>query len=268
MTIRLIALDVDGTLLDDKHRISDDNRDTIRRVAAQGVKVVLCTGRGAMSAQPVMEELGLEGVMITHNGASIMDTHGNILYEDTFTVREVDTLIRYCRQQGVHYDLNTSAHMLLDQMPDQAKKMYEAYYATPEMVQDVLAVTRPLVKFCMFGEPSLMDRVEREWPEGRHALRFIRSGDYFIDVIRPDVTKGKALRKLADIWSIERSDILAMGNYYNDVDMLEFAGIGVAVANAPDAVKEVADEVTVSNNEAAVHATLTKYMPDMVGGHD
>ena len=94
MTIKLIALDIDGTLLDDEHRIGEKNLRTIRRVAEQGVKVVLCTGRGAMSARPVMEELALEGVMITHNGASILDTKDNILYEDTFQVTELADLIR------------------------------------------------------------------------------------------------------------------------------------------------------------------------------
>jgi hypothetical protein len=259
--LKLVALDVDGTLLDDRHRISENNRNAIRRAAELGVKIVLCTGRGAMSTVPVMKELGLSGVMITHNGASVIDMDGNVLYEDPFPVSEVASLIDYCRRRGIHYDLNTSTRMLLDQMPEQAKKMYEAYYATPERVPDVLEVKEPLVKFCMFGEPALMDEVEREWPEGRHELRFIRSGDYFIDVIRPDVTKGKALRKLAEIWRIGREHILAMGNYYNDIEMLRFAGCGVAVANSPDEVKKAADEVTVSNNEDAVYVTLSKHLP-------
>lgn len=260
MKIKLIALDVDGTLLDDEHRISEKNKRTIRRAAEQGVKIVLCTGRGAMSAQPVMEELGLEGIMITHNGASIMDTQGNVLHEKTFTVRDIEDLITYCREHGVHYDLNTSSGMLLDQMPAAAEKMYSDYLATPERVEDVLKVEMPIVKFCMFGDKALIDQVERDWPPGRHALRFVRSGDYFVDVIRPDVTKGLALEKLAEIRQIDRTEILAMGNYYNDIDMLRFAGLGIAVANSPDEVKAAADEVTCSNNEDAVHVALSRYL--------
>lgn len=261
MSIKLIALDVDGTLLDDDHRISDNNIRTIRRAAELGVKIVLCTGRGSMSAKPVMEELGLEGVMITHNGASIMDTSGNVLHEYTFNIREVEELIHYCRKHGVHYDLNTSTNMIVDQMPADAKKMYDAFLAEPEMVGDVLQVDEPLVKFCMFGSQDMMDQVERDWPDDQQELRFIRSGDYFVDVMRPDVSKGIALKKLAEIWQVNRSEILAMGNYYNDIDMLRFAGIGIAVANSPDEVKQAADEVTVSNNEEAVHVALCKHLP-------
>lgn len=262
MTIKLIALDIDGTLLDDEHRIGEKNLRTIRRVAEQGVKVVLCTGRGAMSARPVMEELALEGVMITHNGASILDTKDNILYEDTFQVTELADLIAYCRERGIHYDINTSLDMIVDRMSDEARKMYEAYLADPQMVEDVLQVTSPLVKFCMFGDKPVMDQVERDWPQSEQKFRFIRSGDYFVDVMKPQVTKGRALQRLAEIWQIERTEILAMGNFYNDIEMLEFAGIGVAVANSPDPVKEAADEITVSNNEDAVHVVLSRYFPE------
>jgi len=261
MSIRMIALDVDGTLLDDDHRISENTIRTIRRAAEQGVKIVLCTGRGSMSAKPVMEELGLEGVMITHNGASIMDTNGKVLHEFTFSVRDVEELIRSCRERGVHYDLNTSDNMIVDQMTSEARMMYEAYLAMPDMVDDVLEVSEPLVKFCMFGSQDMMDQVERDWPDDQQELRFIRSGDYFVDVMRPDVSKGIALKKLAEIWQVNRSEILAMGNYYNDIDMLRFAGIGIAVANSPDEVKQAADEVTVSNNEEAVHVALCKHLP-------
>ena len=78
--------------------------------------------------------------------------------------------------------------------------MYEAYLADPQMVEDVLQVTSPLVKFCMFGDKPVMDQVERDWPQREQKFRFIRSGDYFVDVMKPQVTKGRALRRLAEIW--------------------------------------------------------------------
>jgi hypothetical protein len=117
------------------------------------------------------------------------------------------------------------------------------------------------VKICIFGSDEQMDQVERDWPDDQQALRFLRSGDCFVDVMRPDVSKGIALMKLAEIWQVDRSEILAMGNYYNDIEMLRFAGIGIAVANSPDEVKQAADEVTVSNNEDAVHVALSKHLP-------
>lgn len=265
--IKIIALDVDGTLLDDEHRISEQNKSTILRAAELGAEIVLCTGRGAISAQPVMEELGLKGIMITHNGASIMDTDGTVLHEHTFSIQDITELVAYCRERGIHYDLNTSVNMIVDQMPAAAKEMYDNYLAAPEMIADAMQITEPLVKFCMFGDKDVMDQVERDWPDGRLGFHFIRSGDYFVDVILPDVNKGRALRKFAEIRSVQQEGILAMGNYFNDIEMLRFAGIGVAVANSPDEVKEAADEVTVSNNESAVHVTLSKYVTEhMVNG--
>ena len=261
MNIKIIALDVDGTLLNDKHQISDNTKRTIRRVSKLGARIVLCTGRGAISAQPIMKELELEGVMITHNGASIMHTSGEILYENTFRVDDVRSLIEYCRRHDIHYDLNTSTKMIVDRMSDQARSTYRDYLAEPEMVEDVLHVDEALVKFCIFADKEEIDEVEKDWPPSRHPLHFIRSGDYFIDVMKPNVTKGGALYKLAELWGVKREEILAMGNYFNDIDMLQTAGIGVAVNNSPDQVKKAADEVTVSNNEEAVHVTLSKYFP-------
>lgn len=260
MNPKLIALDVDGTLLNDAHQLSENNRKVIQRLVEQGMKLVLCTGRGSPSAVPVMKKLNQRGVMITHNGSSTITTEGEILHEFTFDIQQIAGLIDYCRSRGIHFDLNTSMNMYIEHSPADAVHMYEQFMVNPDLIADAKQLSEPITKFTMFADQATMDLVEKDWPSQSHELRFIRSGDNFIDVMRSDVTKGLALQKLAALWGIDREEIVAMGNYYNDIEMLRFAGRGVAVANSPDEVKLAADEVTVSNNEDAVYHILKEYV--------
>ncbi|MNR51961.1 Sugar phosphatase YidA [compost metagenome] len=87
----------------------------------------------------------------------------------------------------------------------------------------------------------------------------IRSGDLFIDVMSPEANKGNALKALAATLEVDPEVIMAIGNYYNDLEMMAFAGLGIAVENSPDGVKEAADAVTSSNNDEGVHEAIRKY---------
>ncbi|WP_281886109.1 Cof-type HAD-IIB family hydrolase [Paenibacillus sp. YYML68] len=265
MNYRLIALDVDGTLLNDEHELSEMTIRTLHAVHAAGLRIVLCTGRGPGNAIPIFEEIGLEGVLITHNGASTVQSPGaGVLHEYAFAMRELEAVVRYCRERGVHFDVNTSWKLYVEKVAAPVALMYEQFLIEPVQVDDVLAMSEPVVKFTMFGEAEQMDRVEAdlrgEALELPNSFHYIRSGEQFIDMMLSTVSKGHALERLASSWGIEREQIIAMGNYYNDVDMLQFAGLGIAMDNSPEGVKAAADEVTLSNNEHGVHAALVKHV--------
>ncbi len=259
---QLIALDVDGTLLRDDHSLSECNRSTIREAAQRGAEIVLCTGRGTDSALPVLEELGLEGTLITHNGAVIVESHTReVIAEEGFEAEEIQPLIQHARDNGIHFDVCTAFELRVEALNAEVNAMYEKYLVSPREVADVLAVSGRLVKLTAFGTIAQMDQVEQEWqaflPE---AITLIRSGDFFVDVMRRGVSKGAALRKLSAIKGIPRERMMAIGNYFNDVAMLEEAGLGIAVDNSPDGVKKAADQVTASNNDDGVHHAIQQYI--------
>ncbi|MFD0678164.1 MULTISPECIES: Cof-type HAD-IIB family hydrolase [unclassified Paenibacillus] len=261
MKYSMIALDVDGTLLNDNYEITDITKQALQQAHASGIRIVLCTGRGPGNAVPILEQLGLEGVLITHNGAATIQTPGCILlHESGFSLTEIEPVIRYCRDKQVHFDVNTAFDMYVDKIGATEESMYEKYMLQPQRVSDVTLLNHSLVKFTIFGALELMDDVENdlrlmEMPKG---LQYIRSGDYFIDVMSLEASKGKALEKLAQQWNIPREEIIAMGNYYNDIEMLEYAGLGIAMENSPDAVKAAANLVTLSNNDNGVYKALVK----------
>ncbi|TDF95880.1 HAD family hydrolase [Paenibacillus piri] len=259
----MLALDVDGTLLNDQHEITALTRQALLQVHSAGVKIVLCTGRGPGNAVPILEQLGLEGVLITHNGAATVQTPGNVLlHECGFSVIEVAALIRYCREKRVHFDVSTTFGMYVNNRLGLAEaEMYKKFMLEPEHVDDLSLLDGKLVKYTLFGTPGQLDEVEREMPHIGlpDSLQYIRSGDFFIDVMSMEASKGKALEQLAVRWNMHPERIMAMGNYYNDLEMIQYAGLGIAMDNSPDAVKAAADAVTGSNNEDGVYTALVRF---------
>jgi Cof subfamily protein (haloacid dehalogenase superfamily) len=264
MKYKLVALDVDGTLLNDDHMLTEKTKRIISKVRNTGGTVVLCTGRGPTNTLPVLEQLGFEGTIITHNGAATVDsTERKILHSYPFDINEVSRLIEYCRMKVVHFDVCTAFKMYLEKIDDEQKKMYQKFMLHPKLVADVQKLDRCIVKFTVYDKPEVVDLVEKDWTNINMSLHMIRSGDRFIDVMHQEATKGNALRQLANLLKVDRSQIIAIGNYYNDIEMIKFAGMGIAMENAPQAVKETADDITASNNEDGVYAALEKHYFDL-----
>lgn len=263
MTFKLIALDIDGTLLNDDHELTPATAQAVRAAADQGATIVLCTGRGPGNAIPVMQELGLEGTVITHNGAATISTKGlELLHEFPFPREKLAPFIDYCREHRVHYDLNTPFELYVDaDLPEAIHLMYRNFNIAPVQIPHWTELQGHPVKFTVYdADQAVIEQVEADWMRFDTGLKVLRSGDYFIDIMHADASKGHALQKLAAIRGIEPKEILAIGNYYNDVDMLQFAGLGIAMENAPEAVKQAANTVTASNNDNGVAKALEKYV--------
>lgn len=259
--LKLLALDVDGTLLDDEHRLSPLTRDIIREWAANGVMVALCTGRGPLNTLPVMEELEIEGYLLTHNGAvTCHSSPFRIIREQTFDVRKVAELIRYCRTEAVHFDLCTATELFCEQMRADVARMYEHFLIRPQPIVDALDWHQSLVKLTLYGEPEQMDKAQRDCacllPSG---LQMTRSDLRFIDFMLTGINKGSALAELCRLYRIAPAEVMAIGNYYNDQQMIEFAGTGVAMGNAPADLQAIADQVAPSNNEDGVYHILKEW---------
>lgn len=256
----LIALDVDGTLLTDNHTLTSATRDAVREAAQRGAEIVLCTGRGPLSALPVLEELGLSGTLITHNGgATIHAESREVIHRYDIEPAKLEVFLAYCRKNGIHFDLNTAFEMMVEGMTPEAEMMYSRFHAQPTVLQPGDILPEGLVKFTVFGTKESMDLVEGDWRAWAPSLQAIRSGDLFIDVQHPEATKGMALEQLALSRGIEQSRVLAIGNYFNDMTMLSFAGHGIAMGNSPEAVKAAARTIARSNMEDGVAYALREH---------
>ncbi len=261
MKYKLIALDVDGTLINSEYQITESTIQTIKEIHRQGAHIVLCTGRGPSSTLPLLELLGIDGTVITHNGAVTVESVGSkLIHQFAFSMNELQPFVDYCRANTIHFDVNTAFEHYLEHLTDVEREMYKKYLVVPNQIDDVMTIQADIVKISIYAESDVLDQLTLDWPQiGHPEVKIIRSGEFFIDVMHHAANKGNALRSLANNWGIQAEDILAIGNYYNDVEMLKFAGLGIAMDNSPVDMKNDADAITSSNDEEGVHQALQQY---------
>lgn len=253
MDIKLLAIDVDGTLLTDEYKMTERTKSAIWKIRELGVKVILATGRGPKSCFQIMEELDLNDPIITHNGAVIFDpVTKHISLEIGFQAEELIPVIQYSRQAEIHFDLCTAFEMYNEGATREVKEIYKKFNVNPTFVEDSCLIEEQIVKFTLFGDEKKLDQAMVELLPQFPKWSFIRSGATFIDVIHPLATKGSALKHLIQEFGINPEHIVAFGNYFNDLEMIKLAGLGVAMANSPQQIMESADRVTTSNNEDGV----------------
>ncbi|WP_379138960.1 HAD family hydrolase [Paenibacillus sp. sgz500958] len=263
MKFKLIALDVDGTLLNDDHHLSDENKDAIAEVTAKGGQIVLCTGRSPQNSIPFMEELGLSGYVLGHNGgATVRVEDREVLHQYGMDARGLDPYIAYCRERSIHFDVSTAFDMYVDNVENLTKEahyMYEHFRIMPASLPAWEDFREPILKFTVFTQADILNEAQREWGTWTQQYNMLRSGEFFIDFMHPEASKGNALKNLAKQLGIAQEEVLSIGNYFNDISMLTYAGMGIAMDNSPVEVKAAADAVTGTNNEHGVRDALVKY---------
>lgn len=269
MKFRLLALDLDDTLLNDEFKISRQNADALRRAASLGVLVTLATGRMFRSALPFARELELNLPLITYHGALVKTAEG----KETLLHRPVPLdlakeVTSFCVERNFHVNAYIDDNLYVARHNE-----YSRYYQSIANVK--VEEVGDLAKF--LEEPptklTVIDHDGRLW-DLKKELDRLHGGQLTVTVSRPHflevtdarATKGQALKWLADRHGIPREQVAAIGDSYNDIDMLQFAGIGVAVANAPQEVKKAADYITASNTENGVSAFLEEFLFREAGG--
>lgn len=264
MKFRLAAIDIDGTLLDDNYKLSNETKEAVYEAKQAGIEIVLCSGRAPKSVFPIMEELEMDGYIITHNGA--VTTHSetkDVINEQGFFMDSLYNVVDYCKTMGIHTDFCTAFDMYTEKIDsDELHALYNKYHMVPKIVDDVKNVKDKLVKFTLFSSEEILTHAQDDLKKMNLTLQTIRSGPTFIDILHKHASKGMALKSLAHLLGIPMEKTIAIGNYFNDLDMIRTAGMGIVVANAPDEVQEQADLVVPSNNDNGVAQALKQLIVD------
>jgi Cof subfamily protein (haloacid dehalogenase superfamily) len=260
MKFKIIALDVDGTLLNDEYMLTEKTKYAVKRANDAGAQIVLCTGRGPQNTLPILDELGLEGIVITHNGAATVQSKDlKVLHEVIFLPEDIKPFIEYCREKQAHFAINAPFEIYVEEFNGTTKEMYNKFKLEPILTKDAIALDIDMVKLSVFSEQAVMDQIEADWRAVVSPLSIIRSGHRFIDIMHADASKGHALRRLAEDKGVKQEEIMAIGNYYNDSEMIAYAGLGIAMENSPEPLKRQANEITSSNNEDGVYQAIMKF---------
>lgn len=258
--IRLVAVDLDGTLLDRTTRVPERTVAAIARARACGVDLLLATGKTPASAVPVMAQLNRKLPGVYHQGHLIFDADGRLLREKAMDPGLARAVFDYVQNRGlplVAYDRNG----LWATAPDPHRDHLHTKYGEPlprltGVIPDVTGVQKYLVG--VNGDATAL-RAELESRFGRH-LRVLQAVPEFVELMSLKVSKGEGVAWMLDYLGIDPQDVMAVGDGENDIEMLQLVGTAVAVGNAVPSLKAVADHIVATNDEAGVAEALERFV--------
>lgn len=265
MHIKLLALDIDGTLVTTEKNIPAGNKTAIRRFMKNGGIVTIASGRPISGVTRYAEELGLNvggGYVITYNGSRIFDARtGELLYEKNLSAEQSARIIDVAEKYNVPITTYKGDTAVTDNADD--KYFYLEVNLNNLGLQRVPSlrkeVTYPVPKYLITGEPDYITETEKLFKNELSGVSVFRSEPFFLEITPLMVDKGTALMWLADSLGIRREQVMACGDGYNDITMISEAGIGVAMENAQEPAKNAADFVTLSNDDNGVAAAIKKF---------
>ena len=273
--IRLLAVDIDGTLLDPQFKISAENLAALRAAYAAGVELVLATGRRHDYALPIAQEIGIPCWLISSNGALIRSSSGETFYFDRLPSTIAGKLIRHmdaCRGHAVlTFDRQGTNALVLERFEELNQSISRWIQVNAQCIQYVSPLEEALIEdpiqamYC--GRVARMEEAQQRLAQADflHEIAILKTQyDHrdlcILDVLNRGCSKGHALRRWAEEHGIRREQVMAIGDNFNDVEMLEFAGLAFVMGNASQELKQSGWKVTSSNAESGVAHALQEVL--------
>jgi hypothetical protein len=261
---KLIASDLDGTLMGEDAIISPRVKDAVRRTMGKGVRFTIATGRTFGSALPFAEELRINAPLICYQGGLSKDRlSGQVIYEQAVPLPIAQEVIRFTRQRGLHLNVYVDGRAYVESMTSEARHYTRIAGAAVYPIGDMLAfLDRAPTKFIVIlsnddATRPLIAELETLFA-GR--MRFVRSYPRFVEGIPWGVSKGHALACLVDHLDLTVGETIGIGDNDNDLELVERAGLGVAMGNASPAVKAAADYIAPSVGEEGVIDVIERFI--------
>ena len=264
---KLLALDIDGTLTNTQKDITPATLEKIIEAQEKGHIVAIASGRPLPGIRKIADTIELDrfgGYVLAFNGGRIVDySTGEVVYQAVLDNDVVRDIYDYCLKAGcgmVTYD----GDRVITGTDIDGYMTFEASINHMEIMRiDNFReyIDFPLNKCLLTADPDKAEKIEQELAEKfGDQLNIFRSEPYFVEIMPPNVHKATSLEKLLEALDMDRKDLVACGDGYNDLTMIEYAGVGVAMANAQDIVKEHADYITLSNDEDGLVPVVDKFI--------
>ncbi|PSR27255.1 MAG: Cof-type HAD-IIB family hydrolase [Sulfobacillus thermosulfidooxidans] len=273
--IKLLVLDLDGTVLRSDGSLSGELVKAVNQVKAHGITVILATGRMVRSAEPYWLQLQLgTGPLIAYNGSMVVEMPRQVPW---FSWHLTEDVARFVIEEALDADILTQVYvgneLWLSKEDERAQHYIEVNHIPGDVKsrEGLLSWPSPPIKILLQDDPEKLDQFRlRISPEvlGLQGRIFKSQADY-LEIVPAGVGKGPALAKVAERLHLSPQHIMAIGDAENDVDMLKWVGMGVAMGQAPELVKHAADVVTKSvDQDGAAYAIYRWLLDPMQGFHE
>ncbi|WP_311481785.1 Cof-type HAD-IIB family hydrolase [uncultured Anaerococcus sp.] len=263
--IKLIAFDLDGTLLNEERELSDNNIKAIKKILNKNIKIVIATGRPYAGFSRFLKQLGTLGqgnYSITNTGSIIRENVDNgsikvnsLSLDDYLLIKSLTE-----RDNNLHSCIYTDDYIYIDEQNPNEAFILDKNILRMESRRVSSYKNEPICRINVMGEENLLDNFQKEnlnVLEEKFAT--IRNETFSYEILNKNSSKGKALKFLAEYLNIDRNQIMAFGDNVNDIEMIEYAGVSVAMGNGKDALKSKADYIAKPNSEDGVADFLINY---------
>ena len=277
--IRLIAIDIDGTLLSTKNELSAANLAALRRAHDEGIEIVLGTGRRHAFAMPIAEALGFPLWLLSSNGAVTRSTSDEHFHCDLLPAALARDLCVYMGDQFranavVTFERTGKGALILERTEELTESIQRWIEKNSQFIEYVVpiesGITEDPIQAMYCGTIEKMELAQKkilEWP-GRDRVTVLKT-QYehrnlcIVDILNRECSKGHALERFAQARGISPDEIVAIGDNYNDIEMLRFAGHPFIMANASNELKQNGWPVTLSNDESGVAAVVEQFLSEV-----
>lgn len=282
MSIKVIIMDVDGTLKNSQRIITPKTKEALLKAQEKGAILILASGRPTTGLIPIMKELEMDkhhGLLVSFNGSRVVDCETmEILFNQTMSVEEGKAVLNHMKNfERVRPMIDKDEYMYVTNVYDNYIDWnggpfnvieYESRgngYKLCEVDDLAEFVDYSLNKILTFSDPAYLQEHHEAMAEPfKDSLSCMFTGAFYFEFTAKGIDKAKALDTVLKPMGYTESEMIAFGDGHNDASMVKYAGTGVAMANAVQALKDIADEVTLSNDEDGIAVSLYKHMPELL----
>lgn len=258
--IKLVATDIDGTILIPEGEFTSGVKDCIKKLHASGIKVVLVTGRMNAAATKIAQDLGLDTPVVSYQGGLVVE-NGKKLYERYLTEEQTERILGWAKRENIHINLYND-DVLYSETECYEVQRYCNNLHTEHTVKKFSEIKKDKINKILaidYSNPDRITRYEKELQEIFPDLYIVKSTPYFLEFSNPEASKKCAVEFLQNYWDLKKEEILAIGDQNNDIALLQAGGLKIAMGNATDELKTEADYITDSVFDDGFVSAMEKF---------
>lgn len=261
---KLLAVDMDGTLLTTDKTISPETLEKINEMGRAGKIFCISTGRPFAGIKKYSDLIENNIPLITYNGAIVRFSKSDeVLLSETLSAAQSKKILDIIVSHSGTYVLWAEEKIYASVINDVTKAYFSISGVQPVLIEkDTVIPHGSITKIIWFDENSKLKEYQRTFLKGIDDVNFFTSQPTFLEFVSKNISKANAMKTLADYYGLTKENMVAVGDGCNDIPMIRYAGLGVAMANSEDEVLSEADEVTSSNDEDGVAKVIEKYFLD------
>ena len=263
MQYKLLSVDVDGTLINSKKQVTPKTKEKIQQAVEKGVIFTISSGRPVQGVQLITDQLGMDAPVITYNGAmAITGESRTIIYSCNMEKEDALQIEMLGKQRDTLIAIWSDNKLYVNHMNELALKYSTISGTEPILYTDIEPlIEKGINKILWYDDVERINAFEEELKTVINpTVNYHTSQPFFLEFVNINASKAIALEKLGNHYGISKEEMIAIGDGFNDLSMIEYAGLGVAMENAPEEIKQAADFVTLSNEDDGVAYVIDKFI--------